>query len=651
MTTVTNNVKTETIQHGRLVGVPSFHSCLEFALQVREAFFTHHPVAICVELPTTLASEVIEAVKHLPNVSIIGYGAPEATKQVFIPIDPADSIIESVRLALDFDIPVEFIDLPLGEAPPPLTGLPDEYALQGVSLSRFYSTLSQADALAPTLVIPDAHNDSLPFPTERERFMAWNLERVLRENPEGPILFTCGMTHWAPVTQLIGNLGAYTPPADFPSSYAKIYNVHPDSIYRVLREIPYVIGLYEQERDRATKVYGERDPAKAIFPFDRYSTLPEIFFHAHDHYRQMYRETLSIAQFRQLFQYARNLALIGRKLIPHLFEIVSATKNVFNDDYASIVFDIAARYPWVDRDNKYPFIQLVDNPQQVEGSVALQRHLPVEEGTPAKITLKRRPRESRPGAWKEAWGESSRGDLVSWPPEDVIFEDYMQFCRVKAKRFLKSRQTLIQEFTTNFLDGIAIKETLQNWWRKKIFVKEERPLQGDVGPIVAIFAEDASTEEYPWEFEWYAEHPHESDLCLYATAPEARIIGPRIAQIEVGGLLSVYPPVGFDQLYNPWQPYFFGRDFFKALETYAQTRAEKLLVAAIFNATREQKYVAYIAAKQPRPQLMAFAEQRGHHIVFLPINSFSPSSIKKLRRLHVLKGRVTRNYAGQYIFL
>ncbi len=641
----------EILRHGRLVGIPSFHSRLEFALQVRNAFFSDRPTAVCVELPTTLASEVIEAVKHLPNISMIGYGAPETTKQVFIPIDPADSIIESIRLALAFDIPVEFIDLPLGEAPPSLLGLPDEYALQGVSLSRFYQALAQADSLAPPLLTPDNRTESLPSPTNRERFMVWNLERVLRENPEGSILVTCGMAHWAPITQLLGKLGSYTPPANFPPSFAKIFNVHPDSIYRVLHEIPYVIGLYEQQRDRATRVYGTRDPSRAIFDFDRYTLLPEIFFKAHDQYRKMYRETLSLAQFRQLFQYARNLALTGSKLIPGLFEIVSATKNIFNDDYASIVFQMAAQYPWVDRDNKYPFIQLADNPQQVEGSVALRRHLPVEEGTPAKITLKRRPRELRPGAWKEAWGESTRGDIVSWPPEDVIFEDYMQFCRIKAKRFLKSRQILIQEFTTNFLDGIAIKETLQNWWRKKIFVKEERPLHGDVGPIVAIFAEDSSRAEFPWEFEWYAEHPHESDLCLYATAPEARIIGPRIAQIEVGGLLSIYPPVGFDQLYNPWNPYLFGRDFFHALDTYAQTRAEKLLVAGVFNATRQQKFITYIAAKPPRSQLTAFAEQRGHHIVFLPINTFSPGSIKKLRRLHVLKGRATRNYAGQYIFL
>ena len=58
------------LQYGRVVCVPSFHSRLEFALHVRKAFFQLEPVAICVELPDLFANAVIDAVNHLPHVTL-----------------------------------------------------------------------------------------------------------------------------------------------------------------------------------------------------------------------------------------------------------------------------------------------------------------------------------------------------------------------------------------------------------------------------------------------------------------------------------------------------------------------------------------------------------------------------------------------------
>ena len=655
----------------RIVAVPSFHSRLEFALLVRRAFFQFHPSAVCVELPAPFADVVEEGIRHLPNISVIAYQSEHMLQPNYIPIDPCDSIIESARLALALDVPLEFIDLPVEAAPPPLASLPDEYALRGVPLAQFNATIAASTLLSP--YIPDVPDvpPSPPPETEqdadyvspqnlletpamrvaREQFMAWNLERVLREY-DGPILLTCGMTHWDPLCNFVGQLGDYKPPGPFPLFNVDIFNVHPDSIYKVLREVPYVAGLYEQERDRATRVHGASAPSKAIFEFDRYECLPDIFFRANDAYQETYHEVVSVAQFKVLFQYARNLAMVNGKIVPCLFDLVSAAKDVSNDDYAGLVFDVARHYPWVDRENKYPFLEFVDDTQQVGGSnVPLRRYLPVEEGEPQTLTLKRRPKEPYKNAWREAWGDTNTGDLVSWPPEDIIFEDYMRFIKVKAKRFLRSKLVSVHEFTTSFLDGIAIKETLQNWWRKKIFVKEERIMKGDVGPIVAIFSEDPKAEEFPWNFTWYAEHAGESDLCVYATRPEEHIIGPKIAEIEVGGLLSVFPPVGPSALRDPWESFFSGREFRETLAKYTQMRSDMLLIAAIFNATKEQKYIAYIGTRPPRDQLRALAEQRGHHVVFLPLNSFSPTSLKRLRRLHVLRGRKVRDYAGQYIFI
>ena len=78
----------------------------------------------------------------------------------------------------------------------------------------------------------------------------------------------------------------------------------------------------------------------------------------------------------------------------------------------------------------------------------------------------------------------------------------------------------------------------------KVYVRENLPGVGDVGPVVAIFHKPGEEAGYPHEKMWFSEHENESDLALYSTNPGQMLDGPGISRCQYGGVLSLFPPTG-----------------------------------------------------------------------------------------------------------
>ena len=111
---------------------------------VRTSLFEVFPDVIAVELPNNMQDEVIEAIERLPYLSLIGYADTLNPKRLnYIPIDPGDSIIEGIRIGLEHNIPIEFIDLSVSEYLPPSFKLPDDYAINQIGLQKFYLQISE----------------------------------------------------------------------------------------------------------------------------------------------------------------------------------------------------------------------------------------------------------------------------------------------------------------------------------------------------------------------------------------------------------------------------------------------------------------------------------------------------------------------------
>ena len=80
------------------------------------------------------------------------------------------------------------------------------------------------------------------------------------------------------------------------------------------------------------------------------------------------------------------------------------------------------------------------------------------------------------------WAQQTTGEAIcSYPPEDLVIEEYGRFVKQKAKAILSEERARVEPFTTSILDGIDIRETIRNWHRHKIFVRNREPSGGRSG--------------------------------------------------------------------------------------------------------------------------------------------------------------------------
>ncbi len=329
---------------------------------------------------------------------------------------------------------------------------------------------------------------------------------------------------------------------------------------------------------------------------------------------------------RFLKRYCRLLLLV----CPDLYRIVAGTKACVDDNFAYEVWDLATFYPWKPAD----LVPVRVRGENVWGeglkTVRFRRRFP-------SMRLRRMPVKKRHQKKSENWSESFKdGYICSYPPEDIIIEDYGRFLGKKAVSILSGEQARTEEFSVSMLDGIDMRETLRNWHMgRKLYVRENRRVQGEAGSVVVIF-DDENDDKYSWCMCWQGEHDQESDQAFYATPKERMIIGPGIARCEYGGFLLSGVPC---RMYDIWtDPNY----------SFAQKKSEVLLMAAIEYCL--EKYVVYVADSPPRSFFKNYAARTGRKIVYIPLGQLSPVSLKKLRVFHVLSGYSARSIAKDYIW-
>ena len=79
----------------------------------------------------------------------------------------------------------------------------------------------------------------------------------------------------------------------------------------------------------------------------------------------------------------------------------------------------------------------------------------------------------------------------------------------------------------------------------------------------------------------------------------------------------------------------------------ARSKPERLLMAAIDYCL--EKHVVYMAPTPPTGWCRSIAERYGKNIIYIPIGTIPPSTLKKIRKFHVLDGHHVRDYATEYI--
>jgi hypothetical protein len=264
--------------------------------------------------------------------------------------------------------------------------------------------------------------------------------------------------------------------------------------------------------------------------------------------------------------------------------------------------------------------------------IRLRRRLPRPKAKPRPLGLRGRKKEQFPGEWAQKF--DGKG-ICSYPPEDIVLENYGLFLKKKGKSIISEERMHSEPFSTSLLDGIDIRETLRNWHERRLYVRQFQRVSGEVGAVVVIFDEDRA-DHYSWCMTWLGEHTQESDMAFYSTDPFTQIVGPGIVRAEYGGFLLSYPP---RRMTDVWQD----PDY-----VFAESKPETLLLAAL-DYTLE-KFVVYVAAHPPRSIFRNIAARLGRKIIYIPIGQLSPVSLKKIRVVHILDGHDKRPKAKDYIW-
>ena len=595
------------LRRGRFLYLPVVPGKLEFAAEVRRVILEERPEVVAVELPESLEPRYREAVARLPRMSVLFYpDEEEADQAVYVPIEPCDPFTEAIRTALETGSSLVFADPDAGARPHLSDDYPDSYAVSRIGIERYVEAYR---------VWPQPKSEELA------RFaagLAWKLQGA---DPFARVVVVLSLNLLDPV------LDAMEEPQEEPARHGaravELAHPHPDCLAEITVEMPRLQERYEEARP---------DP-HALAALDRRKVHLAIFREAEESYHLNTGERVTHWQRRMLARYSRNLALVNGGLSAGLFDLTVAARSVVDDNFAWEVWEAASRYGAQETESDLPTVHIsADEVWLNTRRIRLRRRLPSMKRRLRPAGLRPRLREKFPGEWaRQLDGDS----ICSYPPEDLVIEDYGRFLKKKGKSILSEEQTRVEPFTTSLLDGIDIRETIRNWHEKRIYVRQSRKLPGEVGSVVIIFDEDPH-DRYHYMTTWLGEHQNESDMAYYSTPPFDHIVGPGIGRAEYGGLLMSLPP---RRMFDVWDD----PDY-----DFSESKPERLLLAGLDYSIH--RYVVYAAARPPRSIFKNIAARFGRTIVYVPLGQLSPVTLRKIRTVHILSGHEKRAIARDYIW-
>lgn len=596
------------LRRGNVTYFPVIPGRLEFSRELRRAILRDKPRIVAVELPGSLEDVYLQALARLPEMSVIVYPDPQDDERgVYVPVEPCDPFTEAVRTGLEIDAEVVFIEPDSGDRPHLPDSYPDPYSIHYIGLEKYVEAYR---------VYPQERNEEI---AAHAGGMAWKLQGA---DPSAEVFVVVSLNLMDPLLDAMEV--PQDPPSRRPPPEIRLLNPHPDCLAEITVEYPYLQDRYEGFR-------------KLMYPEERVDR-PKVQFDllrdAEKEYVKNTGDKIEYWQRRMMARFTRNLASINGDLVAGVFDLTVAARSVVDDNYAYDVWQMANRYsPQKPASDLLETVNLSGEEIWLNTKkLRLRRRLPRPKQRLVPRVLKQRKKEKFEGEWAQ---QTDGNAICSYPPEDLVIEDYGRFLKKKAKSMLSEERSRTEPFTTSILDGIDLRETIRNWHEGKIYVRQLDRVAGEVGAVVMIFDEDRE-DRYQYLTTWLGEHQNESDMAFYSTYPFEHLVGPGIGRAEYGGYLMTLPP---RRMMDVWSD----TDY-----DFAQSKPERLLLAALDYST--QRYVVYVAAKPPRSIFRSIAGHLNRQIMYVPIGALSPTKLKKIRVVHVLDSYERRNEAKEYLW-
>jgi hypothetical protein len=602
----------QSLRRGHLRYFPVAPGRMEFAMEVRKALLRERPAIVAIELPTFFGLRLHEAIARLPQLSALVYpdrlaDSDEERSAIYYVIEPCDAFIEAYRTAYEIGAEILLIDPAIGDRPHLPDDYPDTYSIQRLGLEQYVEQYR---------LFPQPRNDEV---ADFASAVAWKLQG---SDPMRETFVVLSLNLLDPVLDAM-EVPQDGPRARFPLDYIDVVNLHPDSLGEVLQEYPALQQRYEYWRKQRSDTRMVDRPASQYYVLRR----------AEVEYEKNTGDKVMPYQRKLLAKFTRNLAHVSGYLTSSLYELTISARSLVDDNYAWEVWQAGGRYDFQEETTTPETLRLSGAEIFYRTrSLKLRRRLPRPKQRLKPRNLKERKQEGKPGEWAQQLNGNS---ICSYPPEDIVIEDFGRFLKKKARSILTEERTRTEPFNASLLDGIDMRETLRNWHEQQIYVKRLERVSGDVGSVIMIFDEDRE-DRYGYLTTWLGEHQNESDMAFYSTQPFDHLVGPGIGRAEYGGFLMTLPP---RRMWDVWGD----PDY-----DFAESKAERLLMAGLDYST--ERYVVYVAAKPPRSIFRSIAAQLRRQILYIPIGQLSPARLKKLRVVHVLDGYDKRDAAKEYIW-
>ncbi|MBU1740251.1 MAG: hypothetical protein KKC37_01820 [Proteobacteria bacterium] len=401
--------------------VPILHGRLESAVAVRQCFQEYRPEAVAVELPPTLGDAFVRAVKRLPLLSVVYYERQDE-ELVYLPVEVTDGVTEAARLALENDLPLRFVDRDTENYGRFEDFVPDVYAANRIGYLEFCTLWSRARR-------PPAQPDD----QMREAAMVWRLQRLKERHQK--IMFVCGLVHYPRVMDGLDE-GAARPLERLKRPGVSLAHLAEESSREILSEPGFLAGRYEEAR---------REGATA--PPDRLAMQEELWTRAARRHQKNNQERLDAAAWSVLRRFTRNYALVTGRLTPTFYQLVIGARGAAGDDFAYEVWDEGSRYPHQTDEPNLPVLRLTgDDLWLDQRRVRFHRRLKSLRSRLVPAPIQKRPREEFEGQWDVDW---DRVNVCSWPPEDVVLEDFGEFLKKRATGLLSAENKRTVPFTTS----------------------------------------------------------------------------------------------------------------------------------------------------------------------------------------------------------
>ena len=602
------------LRRGRFTYFPVVPGKTEFATAVRGEILKQNPKVVAVELPQVLERHAMQAVRRLPEMSVVVFPEPvtnalEEDSMIFVPFEPADPFVEALRTADAIGCELLLIEPSLGKRPHVSGHYPDAYAIHSIGLEAY---IEQWRLHRP---------ERSPEMEVHAAGMAYRLQGT---DPSATVFIVISLNLLDALLDAMEVPQEEPPEEVIAASEVQILNLHPDCLAEVTTDYP-----YHQARYEAWRIGGQESEY-----IDRRHVNFALLKEAELFYEANTGDKVAPWHRRLLSRFTRNLAQVEQQLVCGLFDLTTASRSIVDDNYAWEVWELANRYEF-QRDHCAEMETVRVSADEMflnTRRIRLQRRLPRPKQRLKPATLKGRKKEKTAGEWTSQLDGTS---ICSFPPEDLVIEDYSRVLKQKAKSILSSDQSRTEKFTTSILDGVDIRETIRNWHEGKIYVQEQSRSSGEVGAVVVVFDEDRE-DNYTYLTTWLGENQNESDMAFYSTHPFEKVIGPGIGRAEYGGYLMTLPP---RRMFDIWSD----PDY-----DFAETKPERLLMAALDYSV--ERNVVYVANKPPRTVFRSIAAKLGRQIIYIPMGQLSPAKLKRVRVVHVLDSHERRNIAKDYLW-